>query len=87
MSYELLYSVGGAALAAAAFGAISYFKNKKKDTLFKGFDKVKFSVSVVGAAIIAGAAAYSGVSPDVMANSAMAPLLYQALRKLFNTFL
>jgi len=87
MSEELLMSVVGAAIVGGAYGIISYAKNKKTDNLFRGFDKKKFFISVAGSAIIGGIATYQGVSTDVIANGFIGPLVYQALRKVYNTLL
>ena len=81
---ELLISIVGAAAAGAAFGIVSYFKNKKQKDYLKDFSTTNFVVSVAGAAVIGGLASYWGLTPDVVSSSAVGPLVYQSLRKLLH---
>ena len=82
---ELLISIGTAALAGGIYGLVGYFKNKKQDDLFEGFDSKMFFVSVAGAAIIGGIASYQGVTPDAISSGLIGPFIFQFLRKVYDT--
>jgi len=84
---EILISFGGAALAGAIYGICAYFKNKNQKDYLKEFSYTTFVVSVLGSAIIGSMAAYSGVTPDIMATSATGALVFQALNKVFKGLL
>lgn len=83
---ELIMSFVGAAIAGGVYAAVSYFKNKQKDDLFKGFNVKSFIVTVLGSAIISVVAMYGGVTPDVVSSSLAGPFIYQALRKAITSF-
>jgi len=79
---EVLVSIGSAALAGGLFGLVGYFKNKKQEEAFEGFDAKAFFVSVVGSAVVGGIASYMGVAPDVVSSGAIGIAVFQGLRKL-----
>ena len=78
---EILIAIGGAALAGGVYGLIGYFKNKKQEEAFEGFDTNSFLVNVVGSAIIGGVAAYQGLTPDAVTASALGAFIFQLVRK------
>ena len=70
-----------AALAGGVYALTGYFKNKKQDNLFEGFDLKSFIVTVAGGVIIGGIASYMGVLPDAISSGLIGPFVYQFLRK------
>jgi len=78
---DLLVTVAWSAIAGAGYGLVGYFKNKKQENLFEGFDINTFIPTIVGSAVIGGGAAYSGVTYDVMSASMFGVVVYQFLRK------
>ena len=73
--------VAFAMIAGGVYAFVGYFKNKKNDQLFDGFNSGSFIVTVAGGAIIAGVASYMGVTPDVVSSGLIGPFVYQFLRK------
>jgi len=84
---EIIYHIGGAAVAGALYGIVAYFKNKKQEDFFKGFDKVSFFTGVAGSAVIGGIAAYTGTTPDVISSSTLGPFVFQFVRKVIKSFI
>jgi len=78
---DVLVSVALAGTAGATYGLIGYFKNKKQEEAFVGFDKTEFLTSVLGSAVIGGIASFMGLSPDVVTDMAIGPFVFQAIRK------
>jgi len=79
---DVLIGTGYAALAGAIYGVVGYFKNKKQEDYFKGFNAVDFAVSVLGSAVIGGIASYMGLSPTEVAAGPIGVFVYQFVRKL-----
>jgi len=77
----ILYS----AVAGGIYAFVGYFKNKRREEYFEGFDLGGFLSTVVGSAVIGGISAYAGVAPDAIASSAIGVAVYQTLRKLFKS--
>jgi hypothetical protein len=78
---DVLASIGVAAIAGATYGLIGYFKNKKQEKAFAGFDKTEFITSILGSAVIGGLASFMGLSPDVVTDMAIGPFIFQTIRK------
>jgi hypothetical protein len=81
MPVDILVNIGASAAAGIIYGAVGYFKNKKQEEVFDGFDYGDFSVSVICSAAIGGAATYMGMTPDAFAASTTGVMVYQMVKK------
>lgn len=79
---DVLLSAG----AGAVFGIVGYFKNRKQESYFDGFDVKSFATTVACSAIIGAGAKYSGVTPDAFSASAVGVVVTQFIRKLIGSF-
>ena len=74
---DLLIGIGAGALAGAIFGLTGYFKNKKQEDMFEGFDTQKFAISVGGATVCGAIASYTGIAFDEVSAGAYGVIVYQ----------
>jgi hypothetical protein len=82
---DMLVGIGAGALAGAVYGLTGYFKNKKQEDMFEGFNSQQFSISVVGSAVCGAMASYTGASFDAVSAGAFGVVIYQVISNIFKS--
>ena len=81
MEGDLIVGVGVGLASGFVYGLIGFFKNRKQENMFEGFDVKKFSTSVLTCTLVGGASFYLGITPDAVTTGAFGICITEVVRK------